>query len=158
MKVIGVIGRKNAGKTTLTERLVRELVDRGLTVTTLKRSHHGLDLEVPGTDSHRHRLAGARQTVLASDARLAVMEETPRPLTLDQILTRIAPCDMVVAEGWKAGTHPRIEAWRSACTEPPLCLSDPTIAAFASDTPHQVVPPSFDLNDIQALADFVCSI
>jgi len=155
MRLIGIVGHKNGGKTTLTERLVAHYVAEGRTVSTLKRSHHALDLDTPGTDSHRHRIAGARQVLLASDARLTTFEELAAPVPLETLVGRLAPCDIVLAEGWKSGTHFRIEAWRAACTAPPLCDTDPTIAALATDTPHPKA--RFDLNDIAAMAKFACS-
>ena len=157
MRLIGIVGRKNGGKTTLTERLVAHYVGRGLTVSTLKRTHHALDLDRAGTDSHRHREAGARQVVLASDARLTTFEELAAPEPLDALVARLAPVDIVLAEGWKRGTHRRIEAWRSACAEPPLVLGDPAIAALASDAPVETDRPRFDLDAIAAIAAFACS-
>jgi molybdopterin-guanine dinucleotide biosynthesis protein MobB len=147
------VGRKNAGKTTLTERLVTHLTARGLVVSTLKRTHHALDLDTPGTDSHRHRAAGARQVVLASDARTTVLEEAP--LDLQTLLTRLAPCDVVLAEGWKHGHHPRIEAWRPETGALPLAAADPTIRAVASTAPCDVAQPVLDLDDIPAIAALI---
>lgn len=157
MKLIGVIGHKNCGKTTLTERLVAELVGRGLTVSTLKRSHHAVRMDTPGTDSFRHAEAGARQVILATDSKLALYEALPAPEPLEALVARLAPCDIVIAEGWKRGTHPRIEAWRRDCGRPPLALSDPAILAVARDTPVEVSQPQFDLDDIAGIADFICS-
>ena len=151
----GVVGRKDAGKTTLTERLVAELSGRGLAVSTLKRTHHAVDLDVAGTDSHRHRVAGARQVVLASDARVAVLEETPAPLSLVALLRRLEPCDVVLAEGWKAGDHARIEAWRGGAA--PLAAGDPGIRAVAA--PRGLAVPVacdvLDLDDAGAVADYL---
>ncbi|TFL20054.1 molybdopterin-guanine dinucleotide biosynthesis protein B [Jannaschia formosa] len=155
MRLIGIVGRKNGGKTTLTERLVAHFVAQGLTVSTLKRSHHALDLDTPGTDSHRHRMAGARQVVLASDARLHMFEELPAPMPLEALVARLAPCDIVLAEGWKSGTHFRIEAWRAASGAPPLIEADPTIAALAADIAHPRA--RFALDDIAGIAEFACS-
>jgi molybdopterin-guanine dinucleotide biosynthesis protein MobB len=157
MRLIGIVGRKNGGKTTLTERLVAHLVARGLTVSTLKRTHHALDLDPVGTDSRRHRMAGARQVMLASDARLTTFEELAVPPPLDALVARLDPVDVVLAEGWKSGTHFRIEAWRAACTQPPLILSDEGIAAVASDAPVPTDRPRFDLDDVAAIAEFACS-
>ncbi|MCK0167835.1 molybdopterin-guanine dinucleotide biosynthesis protein B [Jannaschia sp. S6380] len=156
MRLMGVIGHKNAGKTTLTVALVTELSARGLRVSTLKRTHHALDLETPGTDTHRHREAGAGQVVLATDRRLALLEEVATP-SLDHILTRLAPCDVVLAEGWKVGEHPRIEAWRADLGRPPLAQADRTILAVAAKGRCTVEPPVLPLDDITAIADFLCS-
>ena len=156
MILMGVIGHKNVGKTTLTERLVAELTARGLIVSTLKRTHHALDLDTPGTDTHRHRMAGARQVMLATDARIALMEEVAEP-TLDDLLARLAPCDVVLAEGWKHGTHPRIEVWRPETGAPPLAAADPTIRAVAAKGAPDVTQPVLDLDDVPAIADLICS-
>ena len=154
MRVWGIVGRKDAGKTTLTERLVGVLTARGLTVSTMKHTHHGVDLEVPGTDTHRHRAAGARQVLLASDARVAVMEERAG-LSFEALLARLQPCDVVLAEGWKRGTHDRIEVWRAACAGPPLAGDDPTIRAVATDAVVSVGCHVLDLGDVDAVAAFL---
>lgn len=156
MILMGLIGHKNAGKTTLTAALVAELTRRGLIVSTLKRTHHAVDLETAGTDTHRHRLAGAKQVILATDRRLTLMEEVTRP-TLLHLLTRLAPCDVVLAEGWKHGTHPRIEVWRPETGRPPLARTDPAIRAVACTAAPGVTQPVLDLDDIAAIAEFICS-
>ena len=156
MILMGIIGHKNAGKTTLTAALVTELTARGLTVSTLKHPHHAVDLEQPGTDTHRHRTAGARQVILATDHRLTLMEEVNAP-TIPDLLTRLAPCDVVLAEGWKHGTHPRLEVWRPETGKPPLAAADTSILAIACTGTCDLPQPRLDLNDIPAIADFICS-
>lgn len=157
MIVMGVIGHKNAGKTTLVERLIVDLSRRGLVVSTLKRTHHAIDLEVPGTDTHRHRMAGAAQVLLATEHRLALMEELAAPLPLEVLLARLAPCDVALAEGWKYGTHPRLEVWRPETGRPPLAAGDAAIRAVAATGTPDVAQPVLPLDDIAAIADFVCS-
>ncbi len=156
MILMGIVGHKNAGKTTLTAELIQHLILRGLTVSTLKRTHHAIDLETPGTDTHRHRTAGAQQVILATDRRLTLMEEVTEP-TLDHLLSRLAPCDVVLAEGWKAGTHPRLEVWRPQTGRMPLAAADPTIRAVAAIGTPDVSQPILPLDDIAAIAEFVCS-
>ena len=73
--VIGVVGYKNNGKTRLVTRLVRHFTDQGVSVSTIKHTHHSVDLDRPGKDSHQHREAGARETVIASAARFAILHE-----------------------------------------------------------------------------------
>ena len=110
MKVYGIVGFKNAGKTGLMERLVVEIVGRGFTVSTIKHAHHNFDVDQPGKDSYRHRKAGASQTVLASANRWAMMTElrgADEP-TLDQLLAGLSPVDLVLVEGYKRGDHPKV--------------------------------------------------
>lgn len=157
MKLYGVTGWKNAGKTGLMERLVAAFVAEGLTVSTIKHTHHGVDLERPGTDTHRHRVAGAREVILASDARYAILHELrdePEP-PLDALLTRLDPVDLVLVEGFKASPHPKIEAHRAAAGHPLIAAGDPTVRAVASDVALALDRPVFDLNDTASIAGFI---
>lgn len=157
MKVFGVTGWKNAGKTGLMERLVAEFTARGLRVSTIKHAHHTTDVDQPGTDSHRHRQAGAAQVLLASPHRWALMaelrgaEEPP----LSDLLGQIGPCDLVLIEGYKRAPHPKIEAWRTGGTKPPLAGTNPTICALAHKGEIDTALPRFDLDDTAAIADFI---
>lgn len=158
-RVFGITGWKNSGKTTLTERLVTELVGRGWKVSTIKHAHHDFDIDKPGADSFRHREAGATEVAIVSGRRWALMHELrgeDEP-TLDQVLARLAPCDLVLVEGYKRENHLKIEARRlEAKDRSPLTSKDPAIVAIASDHPaedEQV--PVFGIDDIKAIADFV---
>lgn len=157
MKIYGVTGWKNAGKTGLMERLVAEFTARGLRVSTIKHSHHSADVDHPGTDSHRHRLAGAQEVVLASSVRVAIMQElrdAPEP-PLSELLARLNPVDLVLVEGYKREPHPKIEAYRASEKNDLIAPGDPAIRAVASDTPLELDRPVFDLNDTAAIADFI---
>ncbi|GMG83460.1 hypothetical protein LNKW23_26730 [Paralimibaculum aggregatum] len=157
MKVYGVIGWKNAGKTTLVERLVAELTARGYSVSTLKHTHHGVDVDRPGKDSRRHRDAGAHQVILASSARWALMtelREAPEP-RLEDLITHLDPVDLVIVEGWKRDSHPKIEAWRAETGQPLIARDDPTVRAIATNDAPAAVQPVIGLDDIPAIAEFV---
>lgn len=160
MKLWGVVGWKNTGKTGLMERLVTEFTLRGLTVSTLKHAHHSFDIDHAGKDSHRHRVAGATEVLLASRNRWALMhelrdEEEP---TLETLLTKLAPVDLVLIEGYKRDKHPKVEAHRGEVGEPLIALDDPTIQAIASDSGVSAAGrPTFDLNDTAAIADFIAA-
>ncbi|UWQ99788.1 molybdopterin-guanine dinucleotide biosynthesis protein B [Rhodobacteraceae bacterium S2214] len=159
MKIFGVTGYKNAGKTGLMERLVTEITGRGFTVSTLKHAHHSFDIDHPGKDSYRHRAAGAHQVVLSSGNRWAMMTElrdTPEPPLAD-LLAHMAPVDLILVEGWKRDNHPKIEAFRAAPNNPLIATDDPTIKAVASDTQLDLDRPVFDLNDTATIADFILS-
>jgi molybdopterin molybdotransferase len=158
VRIYGVVGWKNTGKTNLVERLVTEITRRGLAVSTLKHAHHGVDVDQPGRDSHRHREAGAQEVLLASATRWALMHElrgAPEP-ALHDLLPRLSPADLVLIEGYKSAGHPKLETYRRAAGGPLLAMTDRTVRAVASDTTHEGLPvPRLDLDDTVAIADFV---
>ncbi len=156
--VFGIAGWKNSGKTTLTERLVAAIASRGFRVATVKHAHHGFDIDQPGTDSHRHRSAGASEVALVSGRRWAIMHELRDEAepTLDEILDRLSPCDIVLVEGYKRAPHPKIELRRTAAARGErLADGDANVVAIASDAPvADTALPVFGLDDIDAIADF----
>jgi molybdopterin-guanine dinucleotide biosynthesis protein B len=156
MKIYGVIGWKNSGKTSLMERLVAEISRRGLSVSTVKHVHHSVDLDQPGKDTFRHRVAGAREVVLASADRLAILVEHrgPEP-ELPAVLARLAPVDLVLVEGYKRDAHPKLEVWRSETGHPLIQPGDPLVRAVATDAVLTLPVPVLDLNDTNGIADFI---
>lgn len=156
MKVYGVIGWKNSGKTSLMERLVAEITARGFSVSTVKHVHHSVDLDQPGKDTFRHRQAGAREVVLASADRFALLVEHrgPEP-ELPAILARLAPVDLVLVEGYKRDVHPKVEVWRAETGQPLIQPGDPHVRAVATDAALTLPVPVLDLNNTGAVADFI---
>jgi molybdopterin-guanine dinucleotide biosynthesis adapter protein len=159
MKLYGVTGYKNAGKTGLMERLVTEITARGFSVSTIKHAHHATDIDHEGRDSYRHRQAGAGQVLVSSPVRWALMTElrgAPEP-SLDDLLTRLNPVDLVLIEGYKSAPHPKVEAHRMETGRPLLAPENPTIRAVASNAAPDVACPLFHLDDTAAIADFILS-
>ena len=107
-RVFGVTGWKNSGKTMLVERLIAEFVRRGWRVSAVKHAHHDVDIDQPGRDSFRHRVAGASEVALVGGRRYAIMREQAEP-TLAEVLARLAPADLVLIEGYKREAHTKIE-------------------------------------------------
>jgi len=157
MRIYGVVGWKNAGKTGLMERLVAEISARGVTVSTVKHAHHSFDVDHPGKDSFRHRAAGAQEVVLASRNRVAIMQELRAGAepSLADLLARMSPVDLILVEGYKRDAHPKVEAHRAVTGNPLIARDDPTIRAIASDTPLDIDRPVFNLDDTVAVADFI---
>lgn len=158
MKIFGVVGWKNTGKTGLMERLVHEITERGFSVSTIKHAHHSFDVDHQGKDSYRHRQAGAQEVLLASKNRWALMHELRDQAepTLDDLLKHISPVDLVLIEGYKRDKHDKIETHRKAAGQSLIGAEDPTIKAIASDVELTgVTQPGFDLNDTNAIADFI---
>ena len=157
MRIYGVTGSKNCGKTGLMERLVAEVCARGLSVSTLKHAHHSTDVDQPGRDSYRHRQAGAHEVLLASPHRWALMQElrdAPEP-PLEELLTRLSPVDLVLIEGYKSAPHPKIEAHRAETGKPLLSPANASIRAVAADSAVETALPRFDLDDTAAITDFI---
>ena len=157
MKVFGIAGWSGSGKTTLLEKLIPALIARGLKVSVIKHAHHGFDIDKPGKDSYRHREAGAAEVMLACGTRWALMHECraePEP-QLAELLTRLAPCDLVLVEGFKQEPVPKLEVHRPANGKPPLFAERDDIVAVASDEAIAAPIPVLPLNDIAAVAEFI---
>lgn len=160
MRLVGLCGWSGAGKTTLLVRLLPELRARGHSVSTIKHAHHGFDIDKPGKDSHVHREAGASEVLVASSRRWALIHELRDETepSLSDLLSRLAPVHLVVVEGFKRDTHPKIEVHRAALGKSLLQPDDSRIRAVASDTPLDVAVPVLDLNDPAFVADFLLQI
>lgn len=158
MKVFGLAGWSGSGKTTLLVRLIPALVARGLSVSTIKHAHHAFDVDRPGKDSHSHRLAGAREVMVSSANRFALMHElrgAPEP-TVEELVARMSPVDLLLIEGFKHHAHDKLEVHRPALGKPLLAPGDPRVVAVASDAPLEGLPvPRLPLDDIEAIAGFV---
>lgn len=157
-RVIGVAGFKNSGKTTLVEKLVRHLSGIGYRVSTVKHAHHSFDIDHEGRDSFRHRRAGATEVAVISRDRTAVIHELrgDEPPSLEQVLMRLQPCDLVIVEGYKRDAHDKIEARNLDLNHPRLAGDDPTVVAIAANGPVSGASvPVFDRDDVAALADFI---
>lgn len=157
MKVIGMAGWSGSGKTTLVEKLIPHFTARGLRVSVIKHAHHGFDLDRPGKDSYRHREAGAVQVLMLSNERWVLMHElrgAPEP-TLEEQLRLLAPCDLVLIEGYKEAAVPKIEIHRPALGKPPLWPENPHVVAVASDADIDCPLPRLPLNEPAAVAAFI---
>jgi molybdopterin-guanine dinucleotide biosynthesis adapter protein len=162
LKVIGVTGWSGSGKTTLLTALLPLFTARGLSVSTVKHAHRGFDLDRPGKDSFRHREAGAREVLIASSARWALMHElAPAEAEAGEpglafLLGRLSPVDLVLVEGFKANSHPKIEVHRPELGQPPIWPGRGDIVAVASDYPLRACDkPLLPLNEPLTIVDWV---
>lgn len=159
MKVMGFAGWSGVGKTTLIEQVVRSLSVRGLAVSLVKHAHHDFDIDHEGKDSWRHRHAGCREVLISSAQRWALMHELrgAPEAGLDELLALLGECDLALVEGFKRAAIPKIEVRRASTGHPPLAPADPHIVAIASDVGGAETLPVLDLNDADAVADFIIS-
>ena len=158
MRIIGLAGWSGSGKTTLVTRLLPELIGRGVSVSTVKHAHHDFDIDQPGKDSWRHRQAGASEVMVASSRRWALIHEHQGAAEppLEAIIAKMTPVDLLLVEGFKRGSHAKLEVHRAAIGKPLLCREDPAIVAVASDTPLAgLAVPVLPLDDVAAIADFI---
>ena len=157
MKIIGIAGFSGSGKTTLIEKVIPLLVADGLRVSLIKHAHHEFDVDHPGKDSWRHRHAGCTEVLVSSSKRWALMHElrgAAEP-SLQEQLRQLAPCDLVIVEGYKTEPIPKIEVHRHLNDSPLLFTEDPHIVAVATDEPLATTLPQFALEDAQGVARFI---
>jgi len=158
MRIIGLAGWSGSGKTTLITKLIPRLIARGVTASTVKHAHHGFDLDQPGKDSFFHRAAGATEVIISSAKRFAILHELREEAEWDlpDLLAKMSPVDLVLVEGYKRDAFPKLEIHRAVNGKPLLHPDDPHIVAVATDSalPAATVPV-IDLNDIEAIADFL---
>ncbi len=156
MRIIGLAGWSGSGKTTLITSVIPVLVRRGLKVATVKHAHHGFDTDQPGKDSWLHRRAGASEVAVVSSRRWAIVHELgtePEP-PLGEVLAKLSPVDLVIVEGFKRHSHPKIEVYRAAVGKPLLHPDDDCIVAIATDAPlKEAQVPVLMLDDVESIAN-----
>lgn len=155
--ILSIVGKSDAGKTTLIEKLLVELTERGWRVATIKRDAHSFEVDYPGKDSYRHREAGAAAVVVSSATRLFLTVKQNGEEPLSSIRDRyLSHYDLVLTEGYRRADAPKIEVHREACSPDLLC--DPrsdNLIAVVSDRRWELPVPVFDLDDAHAVADFI---
>ncbi len=155
LPIVSVVGKSNSGKTTLLEKLIKELTRRGRRVVTIKHDAHSFDIDHEGKDTWRHFQAGAYATLISSPAKFAMVHRVEQEQNLDQLVARLdGEADIVLTEGYKAGTKPKIEVVRKARSTEPVCKASELIA-LATDLDLDLGVPRFDINDFEGLCDLL---
>lgn len=155
--ILSIVGKSDSGKTTLLEKVVKELTSRGYRIATIKHDAHSFDIDHEGKDSWRHKQAGAVVTVISSPTKVAVVADADHDQSLDEIRGKyVIEGDLIISEGYKRETHPKIEVFRSELNRDMLCTADENLVAVAGDPPSPPEGvPVFDLNDPGPLCDFI---
>ena len=150
------VGSSNSGKTTLTEKVIGLLATRGYDVATVKHTHKNISMDAEGKDSWRHKAAGAKTIVLASPSQFAVVSDRGGELSIDDVLKRfVSKADILIVEGFKRDSYPKIEVSRNGIGNDLRCLNDPSIIAVASDKLLNLTIPAFDINDAEGITGFI---
>lgn len=155
--MISIVGKSDTGKTTLLEKLIRELARRGYRIGSIKHDAHSFDIDHEGKDSWRHKKAGAVFTLISSPSKIAMVLDSDHDHTLNELREKfIKDVDLILTEGYKRESLPKIEVFRSELRREMLCSEDDNLIAIAGDPP--IAPrsaPVFDLNDPVPLANFI---
>ncbi len=156
-KIIGFAGFSGSGKTTLLEKVIPLLTAQNLRIAVIKHAHHKFDIDKPGKDSFRHREAGAGEVLVVSGFRWALMHELANETepSLEELVSRLSPCDLVIVEGYKYSEIPKFEVHRSVTGHPYLYTKDNNIIALVTDTQSDTPLPQLDINTPQQVADFI---
>ena len=152
--VVSIVGKSEVGKTTLLEKVIRELKSRGYRVATVKHDAHSFDIDHPGKDTWRHAQAGSDHVVIASPARIAHIQRIERELTLPEIAATIDDADIILTEGYKRGPALKIEVSRAEKGRELLCTRE-ELVALATDQPFDLDVPQFGLDDAKGLVNLI---
>jgi molybdopterin-guanine dinucleotide biosynthesis protein B len=157
--LVSFVGRSNTGKTTVIERLIPILGERGLTVAVIKHHPHDFEFDKPGKDTYRYKQAGAKIAILASPHKVAVVADTETELTLEEIIARcVHDVDLLIVEGFKREEIPKIEVFqRNEGADIPVCTGDKNLIAVITDESIDTLLPVFSRDDIGSVAEFIQS-
>jgi molybdopterin-guanine dinucleotide biosynthesis adapter protein len=155
--IVSIVGKSDAGKTTLLEKIVKILTSRGYRIATIKHDAHSFEIDHEGKDSWRHKQAGAALTIISSATKVAVVADTDHDYSLEELRQRfVLDADLILSEGYKREEHPKIEVFRLDHHPHMLCDRDDNLVAVAGDPPSPPEGvPVFDLNDPVLLCDFI---
>ena len=156
---LSFVGRSNTGKTTVIERLIPILSEKGIKVAVIKHHPHDFDIDIPGKDTYRYKQAGATMSILASPGKVAVVEDTEKELSLEEIITRyVHDVDLLLIEGFKRERVPKIEVFKKKeGGNLPVCEGDKNLIAIITDESVETSLPIFSRNDVQGIAEFIIS-
>jgi len=150
-----VAGKSGSGKTTILERLIPELKNKVLRVGTIKHHHGGFDMDVPGKDSWRHKMAGAEKTIISSPNRIGIVMDTDHDHNPEELSQFMSGMDIILMEGFKGEDLPKLEIFRKEIHDRPICLEDKNLIAMVTDENLDINVPKFGLDEMKELAEFI---
>ena len=158
-RIFGIVGRSGSGKTHLISHLIPFFCKNGLRVSTIKHTHHGVDMDTPGKDTFQHRENGAVEVMLATPSRWVLQHQSSQPPMLDELVLAMQPVDLILVEGFHADVPASMEVWRPITGKEPLYPHMHQISAIATDSPTLQVGLSgktvFPINDIESIARYI---
>lgn len=157
--IVSFVGHSGSGKTTLIEKMIPLLVQSGLKVAIIKHDVHGFEMDKPGKDTWRHKKAGAAATIISSAAQIGMVMDVQHDHQPADLAPWLRFADLIIAEGFKRGSHSKIEVFRPAATGDvaPVCQDDAQLIALVTDTEVRMDLPVFSVDDIASVATFLKS-
>lgn len=157
--VLSVVGRSKTGKTTLIEKLIPLLKRKGLRIATIKHHHNDFEIDREGKDTYRHKAAGAKAVILSSPAQIALVTDVEKELDVQEIIQRyIHDVDLVITEGYKSESFPKIEVFKWKEDFLPVCLNDGSLIALVTDKPVNAPVKQFLRDDIEGVAELILDL
>jgi len=154
--IISIVGKSDSGKTTLLEKLIAEIKNRGYHIGTIKHDTHGFDIDREGKDTWRHKKAGASTVIISSPNKVAVIKDINEERDIDAITAAyLQDLDIIFTEGYKRGSKPKVEVFRREVHQELLCTEDDNLIAVASNQFFDLKVPFFDINDVKGLANLI---
>lgn len=154
--IVSIVGKSDSGKTTLIEKIVPELVRRGYRVATIKHDVHGFEVDREGKDSWRHRKAGANAVIISSSEQVALITNVDRDMTLAELRNRfVDDVDIIISEGFKKDTQPKIEVFRKETHRKLLCSRDDNLVALVANQKFDIPVPTLDPDDPKGVVDVI---
>ncbi|MBS0964666.1 molybdopterin-guanine dinucleotide biosynthesis protein B [Acetobacter okinawensis] len=158
-RIFGIIGRSGSGKTHLISHLIPFFCKKGLRVSTIKHTHHGVDMDTPGKDTFQHRENGAVEVMLATPARWFLQHQSTCPPTLGELIQAMQPVDLILVEGFHEHVPACMEVWRPVTGKEPLYPYMSGIKAIATDSPtlHESLQEKvvFPMTDVESIAHYI---
>ena len=159
--ILGLAGWSGSGKTTLVSNLIPQLKKMNISVSSLKHAHEGFDVDKPGKDSYVHRQAGAKEVLISSNKRFALIHEYKNEeISLNSLIKKLSPVDLILIEGWKKENIKKIEVYRKEINKPLLTNNDKNIIAIATNDKSININNMtiLDLNNYEQIAKFIYAL
>ena len=156
MLICGIVGWKNSGKTYFAQKLINFFNSKNFKVASIKHAHHEFDIDQPGTDSYLHREAGSQEILVSSSNRWVKIVELrdSKERKLSNLLNELDSPDIVIVEGFKNESHPKIEIIKDDSNDYLFTKLD-NVIGIVSNKKIDTAIPRFNISNIDDIAEHI---